>query len=212
MSGPELGPLAWVCLFAAGAAALICVHFLVKRPAINLPVKLGLLAGLGVFPGLAAVSGNVIGFEATTERHFCGSCHVMTPYQLDSENPASTSLASLHARNDEFGGRNCYACHSDYGMYGTVVTKMSGMGHVYEYFLNGYREMTLEEARAAIHIRRPFPNATCLHCHSTETPRWGGVPEHQASKELTRAGTLSCASAGCHGPAHPMSRVAEAGR
>jgi cytochrome c-type protein NapC len=207
MSGPELGPLAWVCLLAAGGAALICVHYLVRRPTLNLSVKLGLLAGLGVLPGLAALSGNVIGFEVTTERRFCGSCHVMTPYQEDSENPESTSLAALHARNSEFGGHNCYACHADYGMYGTVVTKASGMRHVYEYFLNGYNKMTLEEARAAIHILKPFPNATCLHCHSARLPGWQDEPDHAAVASDLEKGTVSCASEGCHGPAHPFSKV-----
>ena len=67
-------------------------------------------------------SGNIAGYEATKTRRFCGSCHVMTPYAKDSEDVASTSLAARHSRNDAFGAENCYACHADYGMFGTVTT------------------------------------------------------------------------------------------
>jgi len=34
-------------------------------------------------------------------------------------------------------------------MYGYALTKLGGMGHVYHYYLGGYREMTAEEARHA---------------------------------------------------------------
>jgi cytochrome c-type protein NapC len=201
------GPLAWTCLISAALAATILIYYLVRRPELTTSVKLLLLMALGIFPLLAAGSGNVVGFEASTERQFCGGCHVMGPYQRDSEDPRSTSLASMHARNDEFGDRNCYTCHADYGMYGTIVTKMAGLGHVYEYYWNGYDKMTLDQARAKIHIKKPFPNATCMHCHSTRLAPWNENPEHAAIVESLERGEVSCASAGCHGPAHPFSKV-----
>jgi cytochrome c-type protein NapC len=200
------GPLAWTTLMCAGLAAALLVYFLVRRPAITVGVKLLLLLALGVFPIAAAGSGNIVGFEASTERHFCGGCHVMGPYERDSLDPRSLSLASMHARNDEFGDRNCYTCHADYGMYGTVATKLAGLGHVYEYYGNGYHAMTLAEARTKIHIKKPFPNATCMHCHSLRLPGWADEPEHQAIVESLERGEVSCASAGCHGPAHPFSK------
>ena len=95
------GPLAWACLASAAVAAALLLYYLIRRPALSTGVKLLLLMGLGIFPILAAGAGNVVGFEASTERHFCGGCHVMGPYQRDSEDPRSTSLASMHARNDE---------------------------------------------------------------------------------------------------------------
>jgi NapC/NirT cytochrome c family, N-terminal region len=200
------GPLAWATLGSAAIAAAILVYYLVRRPQLTTGVKLLLLMALGVFPIAAAGSGNVVGFEASTERHFCGGCHVMKPYQEDSENPRSTSLAAMHARNDEFGGRNCYTCHADYGMYGTLVTKLAGLGHVYEYYGHGYHKMSLAEARAKIHIKKSFPNSTCMHCHSLRLPGWADEPEHQAIVESLERGEVSCASEGCHGPAHPFSK------
>ena len=179
--------------------------YLVRRPPLSHATKIVLLLGIGVLPLTTAATGNVAGFEATKQRSFCGSCHVMTPYRTDSEDPKSLSLAARHARNASFGDENCYACHANYGMFGTVVTKMAGLRHVYEYTLH-YRNMSLEEAKRTIHIRDPFQNATCMHCHSTANPIWNGVKEHKSLLANVRDGSISCASAGCHGPAHPFSK------
>jgi cytochrome c-type protein NapC len=92
-------------------------------------------------------------------------------------------------------------------MFGTVTTKLGGLRHVYEYVFH-YRNMPLAEARVKIHIRTPFQNATCMHCHSTQGPIWNAVREHASLRDRARGGEVSCASAGCHGPAHPFSKVA----
>lgn len=199
-------PLLAAAIACAAAAALLSLWFLLRRPALTRATKLVLLAAIGVLPLATATTGNVAGFEATKARRFCGSCHVMTPYRQDSEDLHSVTLAARHARNGLFGDDNCYACHADYGMFGTVVTKLGGMRHVYEYVLH-YRDMPLDEARRTIHIRTPFQNATCMHCHSTAGPSWNAVREHASLLDRVRAGVVSCASEGCHGPAHPFSKV-----
>jgi hypothetical protein len=90
----------WVALAGAVASPpAILVWYLVARPPLNRVTKLALLLGIGVFPLATAGSGNYAGFEATKHREFCGSCHVMTPYQRDVEDPASTGLAAIHTRN-----------------------------------------------------------------------------------------------------------------
>ncbi|MDX2086476.1 MAG: NapC/NirT family cytochrome c [Kofleriaceae bacterium] len=199
-------PLAAIAIACAAGSAVLVMWFLVRRPPLTHTTKIVLLLGIGALPLGTAATGNVAGYEATKTRRFCGSCHVMTPYARDSEDPRSTTLAARHARNDLFGHENCYACHADYGMFGTVATKLGGLRHVYEYTLN-YRSMPLEEARTKIHILRPFENATCMHCHSTRGLGWQQVPEHASLADQLRGGEVSCASAGCHGPAHPFSKV-----
>src|ERR1700753_518454 len=164
-------PLLAAALACAGAAAVLVLWYLMRRPKLTHATKLVLLAGIGVLPLATASTGNVADCEATKAREFCCSCHVMTPYKRDSEDPHSTTLAARHARNAMFGDDNCYACHANYGMYGTVITKLGGLRHVYESVLH-YRNMPLDEARRTIHIRTPFENATCMHCHSTENPIW----------------------------------------
>jgi nitrate/TMAO reductase-like tetraheme cytochrome c subunit len=199
-------PLTAAAIACASMSALLVLWFLFQKAAITHATKIVLLLGIGVLPLATAMTGNLSGYEATKQRGFCGSCHVMTPYKNDSEDPHSTTLAARHARNALFGEENCYACHADYGMFGTVTTKLGGLRHVYEYTLH-YHQMSLEEARAKIHIRKPFQNSTCMHCHSTQNPAWNAVKEHASILEPVRNGTVSCASEGCHGPAHPFSKV-----
>ena len=198
-------PLIAVALGAAALSALLMILYLIRRPTLTNATKLMLLVAIGVLPLTTATTGNVAGYEATKSRRFCGSCHVMTPYQSDSESPLSTSLAARHSRNAMFGEDNCYACHAEYGMFGTIVTKIGGMRHVYEYIFH-YRSMSLEEAKEKIHIRTPFQNSSCMHCHSTEGPDWNAVKDHASALDRIRAGAVSCASEGCHGPAHPFSK------
>lgn len=204
-SGHEVGTVAWVSLASAGVAAAILLVHLLRRSPLTPASKVWLLLGLGVFPILTAGTSNVAGFHATQSREFCGSCHVMTPHARDSEDPKSTSLAAIHARNSSFGRDNCYTCHADYGMYGYVLTKMGGMRHVYRY-LGEYRTMPLDQSKREIRIDKPLPNGNCMTCHTTSAPRWLAVPDHGASLEGVREGRISCASPGCHGYAHPITK------
>jgi nitrate/TMAO reductase-like tetraheme cytochrome c subunit len=195
-----------VALSSAAVAAVIIVVYLLKRPALDLKVKLWLLLGLGVFPALAAATSTAAGMQRTTERQFCGSCHVMGAHFGDASTPGSQSLAARHSRNPYFGGQSCYTCHANYGMYGYVLTKQAGLRHVYEYYLGGYGEMTLSEAVDAIHLREPYDNTNCRQCHTTTLKDWRRVPEHESLRVELDANRVSCASAGCHGYAHPFSK------
>ncbi len=204
--GHEIGWVGMLAVASAAAAALILVMHLVRRPPLDGTAKLWLLLGLGVFPIASAMMANVAGFQATQSRTFCGSCHVMIPHAADSEDTKSTSLASIHARNHNFGADNCYTCHKDYGMYGYVITKMGGMRHVWMY-LTEYKDMPLEESKHDIRIRKPLPNENCMGCHTTTAPRWLSIADHASSLEGVRAGRTSCASPGCHGFAHPATKL-----
>jgi cytochrome c-type protein NapC len=196
-------PLTLLALTCAGLAAVILVVYIVRQPPLGGVTKLWLLLGLGVLPISVAAAGNIQGFHATQERKFCGSCHVMGPHAEDSGDKASSSLASRHARNHLFGERNCYVCHADYGMYGTILTKLGGMRHVWLY-ITEYRDVPIEEAKKTIHIQKPYPNENCMQCHSTTLDFWLRVPDHKSSLDDVRGGRLSCASGGCHGFAHPF--------
>lgn len=201
--------LSITALAAIAAAAAILIAFLWKKPLIDLRIKLWLFAGLGVFPFLGATSSTIAGMETTTEGPFCGSCHVMQEHYADSENPDSQSLAARHSRNPMFGDRSCYVCHADYGMYGYALTKAGGMRHVYEYYLGGYSKMSMKEAREKIHILKPYDNANCRQCHTATLSDWKRVPEHASLQEELESNAVSCASAGCHGFAHPFFKSKE---
>ena len=196
-------------LVSAAGAAVVLLWYLVRRPMLGRPVKIVLLFGIGILPISAAMTGNVAGYHATKTTEFCtGSCHVMTPYGNDINNLASESIAARHSRNEAFGGESCYACHADYGMFGPVVTKIGGMRHVYEY-LTHYHSMPLDESLVTIELRKPFKNDACIRCHSTQNQLFDRIGDHASTLEQVRAGTVSCASEGCHGFAHPFSKEAK---
>jgi nitrate/TMAO reductase-like tetraheme cytochrome c subunit len=201
-------PLAIVSLGCGAIAAIILLAYLIRRPPLVRATKIALLVGLGVLPIASAAASNVQGFEATKERAFCGSCHVMKLHEADSDDPTSHSLAARHGRNAMFGSENCYTCHADYGMFGTVLTKMGGMRHVWLYYTE-YRNTTLEEAKQTIKLRAPYPNSNCMQCHSTRDEIWLAGSDHKGVVEDVRADRVSCASAGCHGLAHPFFQPTE---
>jgi cytochrome c-type protein NapC len=198
--------MSWTAIVCSALATLVLLWFLVKRPELTGQVKFLLLLGFGVLPIGTALTGNIAGFEHTKHRPFCGSCHVMTPYRLDSDDPLSKTLAAAHARNEEFGPDNCYACHREYGAFSTVMTKLGGMRHVYEYYTH-YQYVDLKTSLTEIELYKPMANASCTRCHSTRVGTWLAVADHRSTLDRLRNGQVSCASEGCHGPAHPFSKV-----
>jgi len=204
---PHAGPwLGYVALATAAIAAAILLHFLIRKPALDLRAKLMLLLGLGVFPAICAATSTVAGMEQTTHREFCGSCHTMDDHFGNATDPKEQSLAARHTRNPFFGEESCYVCHADYGMFGYALTKLGGMKHVYYYYLGGYREMSKEETRRSVHIAKPYNNLNCRQCHTTTARVWRSLPDHLAMEDQLAQNKVSCASPGCHGYAHPFSK------
>lgn len=209
ISSALTNPLVASAVAATVLSTIIVGWYLFARPPLDAQTKVMLFIGIFVLPTGAALAANVVGFQMTTQRSFCGSCHVMEPYTDDSADPTSTTLASRHARNHWFGDQNCYTCHADYQLFGTVVTKISGLSHVYFYYFTEWGQLSKEEFLKAVHINKPYTNRACLQCHSTETPFFNQVRDHKSALPSIRAGEVGCASKGCHGPAHPFSKLAK---
>ncbi len=208
VSSSAMSALGWITVSAAVMALLILAVYWLKRPKLGLIWRVLLFLAFAALPTLAAGTSTVSTLERTTEREFCGSCHVMDAHLADATDAHSQSLAARHTRNEMFGGHSCYKCHANYGMYGYVLTKMDGMKHVFHYYFGGYGDLTLEEAVKTIHINQPFPNSTCLSCHAGTGKLWRSIPDHLSAEKSVRDGTISCASVGCHGAAHPFSKLA----
>lgn len=190
-----MGLLATATVVLASAAALILVAYLARRPRLTAATKVWLLFGIGVLPIAAAFTGNVSGFEASTERKFCGSCHTMDRFAMDAANLESTTLAAKHSRNKMHGEQSCYVCHKEYGMFGTVATKLSGLSHMWVYYTG--------DAGKAPKLYKPYTNEACTQCHSMTLPAWKEEPEHESVMADIQSGEVTCATSGCHGPAHP---------
>ena len=201
-----ISPLGWVALVCCALSAVVLLGFLIANPPLTAQVRMRLLFALGVFPLAATATSTAYGLHRTTERSFCGSCHVMTTHLEDAVNPESNSLAARHARNKFTGEQACYVCHSDYSMLGYPLTKLNGLNHVYQYYLNGYKEMPLEQFHREVRVARPYPNANCMQCHSGALDSFQNVREHRALQQDLQANNVACASAGCHGYSHPFNK------
>lgn len=207
--GSAFTPFGALTIAAAAVAAIILLHHLIARPALNAVTRMRLLLGLAVFPFLAAVASTGSGMHRTTEREFCGSCHVMETHLSDLEDPKSLGLAARHARSPIIGPTACYTCHADYSMLGYPLTKLNGMMHVYHYYLGGYRNWSLEKFHAEVRTAKPYPNQNCQQCHSGTLASFTNIKEHASLADELQQNKVSCASAGCHGVAHPFSKTKE---
>jgi cytochrome c-type protein NapC len=189
-----------ISLASAALSLLIGAWYLVRRPHLNRVTKSMLMLGLGVFPVIVSLTGNIASFEYTLTRPFCGSCHVMGPYLRDAEDPQSNSLAALHSRNHKFGENSCYTCHADYQMFGTITTKLNGMRHLFMYVTEYANTGPDGEGGPPIHIYKPFKSEACMQCHSTTAKSY--LERHGDDVEQIRSGDIACID--CHDNVHPL--------
>lgn len=152
-----------------------------------------LLVAVGLVPIMVAFMTFAHGLENTTTVSACGSCHVMTPFVRDLQDVKSDTLAATHFKNRFIRESQCYTCHSDYGLGGTLKAKFAGLGHVWRYTSGLYD--------VPIKIAQPYPNFRCLGCHG-ESQRFLKSATMQAIMPELMSGQTSCLT--CHGPAHPV--------
>ncbi|HTP52867.1 MAG TPA: NapC/NirT family cytochrome c [Anaeromyxobacteraceae bacterium] len=203
-------------LAGAAVSIAIIVWYLAKRPPLGRLAKMLLFLGLGVFPTGVALMGNIAGFEYTKTRQFCGSCHVMGPYVRDAGDASSKSLASAHSRNKWFGHDSCYTCHADYGMFGAVATKVTGLSHLYHYVteyattgpdgeggrpLKLYKRQDMEKKKITEEQFTRHLNGICKQCHSTDDPIWIAAGAHEGALADLRTEKVACID--CHSDIHP---------
>lgn len=198
------GELDWAMLLTLVLSVLILVLIGLsrvlyrRRQAEGNALWLHLLA-LGLLPVALVGVGNVAVMEYAKDVHFCGSCHaVMKPYVDDLHKVRGQSLAALHFQHRAAPGTECYACHADYGLYGTVQAKRAGLRHLYRYLSGSYR--------LPLRMHTEFSNGLCLKCHDG-AKRFMDQEIHlddgKVSADL-RTGQTECVQ--CHRPAHDLPR------
>lgn len=154
-----------------------------------------LLVAVGLVPTMVTFMTFAHGLESTTTVSACGSCHVMTPFVQDLRDVKSDTLAATHFKNRFIRESQCYTCHSDYGLGGTLKAKFAGLGHVWRYTTGLYE--------VPIKIAQPYPNVRCLGCHG-ESQRFLNSETKKAILPELMSGQTSCLT--CHGPAHPAQK------
>ena len=150
------------------------------------------LVAIGLVPLLVGFMAFAHGLENSATVSACASCHVMAPFVRDLQDPKSGTLAATHYKNRFILRNQCYECHSDYGLGGTITAKLEGVGHVWRYTTGRY---TLP-----IKIAKPYANSGCLECHG-ESQRFLKSPFKKDILPDLMSGKMSCLD--CHGPVHP---------
>jgi len=169
---------------------LVWIWRSVRSRGVTATSKAMLFGAILVLPVMVVFLATAHGMQESMTVDSCGACHVMDGHVKDLRDPKSTSLAAVHYKNRYIQTDQCYTCHSDYGMFGTVSAKMAGLGHTYYNLTGTYPK--------PIKIRAPYPNVRCLSCH-------GGAANFVAKHEKDQIDRLlaskdSCLD--CHGPAH----------
>ena len=192
-----LDPVAIIILLVALAGAGLAWRGLGAMAA-TVWGRRSLVAAVAVVPVLATGLSLRAGVTESSRTRFCLSCHEMKDYGRSLFVDERRSLPAVHYQNRLVDREtSCYACHTDYAMFGDVKAKLNGLKHVWVHYLGPVPEK--------IALYQPYPNHNCLHCHD-DARRFIDAPPHQAVMTELRAGELSCLT--CHTVAHDFDAVA----
>jgi cytochrome c nitrite reductase small subunit len=193
--GPTFGgTLAWIALIAIvlGVVGLLVVEFRFRR---RLPVgtyRWLLLFGLLVLPAFALLGATGSMFEEMKTVEACNSCHVMNEFVDDMRTPESATLAARHFRSGAIPAKQCYSCHTGYGIFGTMEAKRDGLRHWLLYVTRTWED--------PITFAGTYPNANCLSCHAG-APAFRAVESHAVLRGELERDEMGCHT--CHGLPHP---------
>ena len=132
--------------------------------------------------------------EDSKKVDFCNSCHVMHGYVNDLKDPDSQYLASEHYQYRWIAEDQCFTCHANYGLFGNAKAKMTGIRHVWAYYITGYK--------TPIKLYNTYDNGICLRCHAP-TLGFQETEEHEQNASEIISSKMSCLGLDCHVRTHP---------
>jgi len=194
-AGGGLSLVAWVVL----AISLLCIVLIVAilrrdKDKLSDPfVKWALLVVFFVLSPIAYLLNFSVAIEDSKKVEFCKSCHVMHGYVNDLEDPESEYLASQHYQYRWIAEDQCFTCHSDYGIFGNMKAKMTGIRHVWAYY-TGYE--------TPVELYGTYNNGICLRCHAPVLS-FQEEGEHEDNAGDILSNEMSCLGVDCHVRPHP---------
>jgi len=183
---------------------IFAVAWLIARPAITVTRggKQLTFVILFLLPILTASMGAGEQMRRSEQTQFCLSCHHMEPYGKSLLVDDATYLPAAHFQNGRIPREQaCYTCHTDYVLYGTALSKVRGLRHVYAQYLGG--------VQLPIRLYTAYNNRECLHCHEGARSFEEGAV-HSADPSIMAAiksNELSCVSSGCHANVHDIAQL-----
>ena len=192
-------------LYMLIGVTIVLVAAIVFRPSLTVTRggKQFAFAVYVLLPIVVASMGASEHMERSKQTQFCLSCHVMDPYGRSLYIDDPTYLPAAHFQNARIPrDEACYTCHTDYVMYGSVLSKLRGLRHVYVQYLG-----TLA---TPIHLYSPYNNRECLHCHArARSFEEGAVHANPSIMASIKSNQLSCLTSGCHDNVHAVARLSE---
>lgn len=156
---------------AAASAGLILYVLIVRRKRLlDVTSRWLLFLGVCAIPFPLSLLSTAVGLETSKSPEFCGSCHAMEPFIADMKDPDSKTLAAVHYRNRYIHSEQCYLCHTNYGVFGTLEAKKAGLGHIWMQSTGSYE--------LPIRIAKPYDFTICLNCHG-ESEKFKAEKMHQ---------------------------------
>jgi cytochrome c-type protein NapC len=187
----------WVLVIAVVVAGLGLFGF---RKLAGFPWgRVALLVAAVLLPVSISLANLRTGVAESSRTRFCLSCHEMQDHGRSLFVDDRRALAAVHYQNRLVDrDTSCYACHTDYAMFGDLKAKWNGLRHVYVHYLGQI------PAPDKLALYKPYSNRNCLHCHD-DARRFSESPPHQPVLARLRSGETSCLS--CHTVAHDMKKV-----
>lgn len=194
-----IGPTGILVALIVLTIALTAV-FLV-RPSITAGATGKILAfvALCVLPGLCVVAGMSTHMQRSEQTKFCISCHAMENYGKSLYVDDAKYVPAQHFQNHRVpADMACYACHTDYTIFGPLKDKLQGITRIYMQYVSTPPKI--------IHISGGYSNLQCLHCHAGARS-FEENPVHMALMDTLKSNQMSCISSGCHDAVHSASDV-----
>ena len=186
------------------AVTAVLIGTLVFRPGLIMTPDGKILAFFGLFllPMICAWTGTTYHIDRSKSTKFCLSCHEMEPFGKSLLVDDPTHLPAAHFQNHRVpADEACFACHTNYAMFGGFREKIQGLREVYVHYLGK------PQSPEAIRLSEPFNNRECLHCHLGARSFEEGST-HTANPYLLAAvkdNQVSCLS--CHKAIHNVAEL-----
>lgn len=179
--------------------SVVLIVLMIARPSLTNAQGGKIFAFIGFFilPIIATGLGAAIHLENSTSTQFCLSCHVMENHGKSLYIDDPTYLPASHFQNNRIPRDHaCFACHTNYAMFGNLKAKIGGLKHVYVYYIKGAPEK--------LALYEPYNNRECLHCHANARAYEESSPHAEMKEQLT-SNDMSCLT--CHNKMHDVKNI-----
>ncbi|MGB6198432.1 MAG: NapC/NirT family cytochrome c [Candidatus Acidiferrales bacterium] len=188
-------------LVALIAVTIVLAAVLLVRPAITAGATGKVLAfvALCVLPVLCIDAGVSAHMQRSEQTTFCISCHSMETHGLSLYVDDPNYIPANHFQNHLVPADTaCYACHTDYTIYGPLKDKLQGLKRVYMQYVSTPPKVFV--------ISGGYSNLQCLHCHAGAR-NFVENPSHSAMMDSLTSNQVSCITSGCHDTIHNADQV-----